>query len=256
VAIGATLLTSSGSNGATPYTTASISPAANALIEVDVVTLTFGGSTPPTVTLSGNGLTYVEVATIVFATGEATRLTRFRAMGASPSSGAITITPSGASSIGCIWSVKEFTGVDTSGTDGSGAYVQTTSNQTTGGDPSTLTLTLSALSDATNNAVSAAFGADNAELISPDTGYSELSDTTVTDLAMETQWKLPGSTTVTATHSMFISQGGIASELKAASAGFDASLMQAMRGSQQPLTVFPKSRVASSGMKPSNLINK
>lgn len=220
MAITITGLTTDSSTASGPYTTASVSPGANRLVEVDVITLTFAFSTPPTVSLSGNSLTYVEVATVIFGDDSGSqRITRLRAMGGSPSGGAITITTSGASCIGCIWSVKEADGVDTTGTNGSGAYVQTVTNRTTGASPNSLTGTLSALSDA-NNATSAVFCNDGGENISPDTGYTEIHDTVIAStLGLETQWKVPGATTATISAGDFRDLGVIISEIKAASGG-------------------------------------
>jgi hypothetical protein len=68
---------------------------------------------------SGNGLTWVEVANVDNVQGQ-NGVSVWRAMGASPSTGSITVTLSGntrpAFAVAC-----RFSGVDTSGTNGSGA---------------------------------------------------------------------------------------------------------------------------------------
>ena len=81
---------------ATEYTTASITPTANRLIIVNVEGS--DGSLGEVPTLSGNSLTYAQIATVNFrCEGGDNRCsqTKFRAMGASPTSEAITITFAG-----------------------------------------------------------------------------------------------------------------------------------------------------------------
>lgn len=112
------LTTGSDTTNTTAYTTASISPTAGALILV-AVGATVGSGTTPAISVTGLGLTWVQVDQTV-AGFRSVHL--FRAMG-TPTAGAITIT--GASQLSsCLWQVTEFTGVDTSGTNGSGAIVQ------------------------------------------------------------------------------------------------------------------------------------
>ena len=147
-AVTATELTTGadGANGAS-YVTASISPTANTLILAWVTNSR--NSSPATPTLSGNGLTWVQVTTVAWGTiaTPTWRTTLFRAMGASPTSGAVTITVPG-NATGCLWSIQQFGNVDTSGTDGSGAVVQAASNAT---DSNTsLSVTLAPLANATN----------------------------------------------------------------------------------------------------------
>jgi len=122
VAIAAGLLASgSDTSNVNQYTTASFTPGANRL-----VLLTLNGSTgsgvPPAPALVGNDLTYV-LATAAAISASVYQFT-YRAMGAAPSAGAVVITYGGAQT-GTQWSVAEFTGVDTSGTNGSGAIRQT-----------------------------------------------------------------------------------------------------------------------------------
>src|SRR5688572_21294544 len=74
---------SSSTTDATSYATASITPTGNALV-ILVVANTFSSNPPTTPTATGNGLTWVQVATEVTANGDAfdnKRLTIFRAMG-------------------------------------------------------------------------------------------------------------------------------------------------------------------------------
>jgi hypothetical protein len=74
--------------------------------------------------------------------GTTRRIALFRGLGASPSAGTITIsTP--ATTLGCAWIVDQFTGVSTSGTNGSGAIGQKAlSTEPSGAAATTVTATL------------------------------------------------------------------------------------------------------------------
>lgn len=126
MAITVTSLTSGTSGTAGPaYPTASITPTANALVLAWVQSRSSAGPVAPT--LAGNGLTWVQVATQAFATNQ--RITLYRAMGAAPSAGTVTITHSGGGTMfGCGWVIAQFTGVPTTGSDGAGAVVQSATN--------------------------------------------------------------------------------------------------------------------------------
>lgn len=113
------LTTGSSTTNASSYTTASITPTANRLVMLACL-VSVGAQPTPTITVSGNGLTWVQVDTT--ATAAARTVVAFRAMGAAPSAGVVTIN--GTSLTACLWSIVEFDGVDTSGTNGSGAIAQ------------------------------------------------------------------------------------------------------------------------------------
>lgn len=223
MAITVTHLTNGAGTGTADKTTASITPGANKLILVAVNANNFSG-TPSAPTLSGNSLTYVSIVDVTFSTiaSATSRFTLFRAMGASPSSGAITITPGSTNS--CMWAVAEVDGVDTSGTDGSGAIVQNATNRTDGDAPNSLTVTLAALADAVNNAVYAAFGPAGDTLQTPAATYTELSDDDsltggAATCSLMTMYKVPGTTTPSASGQPdFGDIAGIAVEIKAAAA--------------------------------------
>jgi len=131
-------------------TTASISPTANRLILVWIST--FGTANTPT-SVSGNGITYTHVlSTVDYDNGFGpTAFHLFRGMSASPSSGAISIT--GAASTSYInWLVQEVGDVDTTGTNGSGAVVQS-ERQANGSPTTSISITLAAFSDAGNGVI-------------------------------------------------------------------------------------------------------
>lgn len=113
------LTTGSSTTNTTSYTTASITPTANQLVLIAVMPTVTSGTTP-TMTVSGTGLTWVQENT---STPGFRTMVVFRAMGASPTAGALTITAA-ASVTSCLWSVVQFDGIDTTGTNGSGAIAQ------------------------------------------------------------------------------------------------------------------------------------
>lgn len=125
MAVSATQLTAGGTTtDGNSFTTASITPTANRLITV-VIGLQ-GSTGTPALSVSGCGLTWVQVDNNPLASS--TRATAiFRAMGASPTTGALTIsTTNNVTNI--FWGVAEWTGMDTSGTNGSGAIGVTGNN--------------------------------------------------------------------------------------------------------------------------------
>jgi hypothetical protein len=170
-ALVATGLTSGGDSTCDGPTasTASITPTSNSLVLACVVTeIATGTAVLPT--LTGNGLTWVQVATQL-ATSNLFRVTLFRASGASPSAGAVSIAIS-ANQANCTWGIGEFTGQDTSGTSGSGAIVQSVANAGTGGITS-LVVNLAAFADSANAAFGC-FGNTNNTAVIPGTGFTEM----------------------------------------------------------------------------------
>jgi hypothetical protein len=118
----ASLTSGDSTTDGTSIATSSVTPTGDALILAAVVSRIASGENPVVPTASGNGLTWVVVRTAAF--GDLTRLTLFRAMGASPSAGAITFDFGSETQTDFAWSVAEYTDVDTSGTNGSGAVRQ------------------------------------------------------------------------------------------------------------------------------------
>lgn len=133
-------LTAGTSNvSATSFVTASITPSANKLILIGIISGSGVAHAPTGVT--GCGLTWVQVCQVNVHT--TVYMTVFRAMGAAPSSGALTISFGGSIDQGIGWSVDQFSNTDTSGTNGSGAIVQSaTASQDLGPSVTGLTVTL------------------------------------------------------------------------------------------------------------------
>ena len=122
MAIAASNLTNGVQNSAsTSVTTASVAPTSNALVLVSVASQVASAAAP---TISGGGIpTWVLVGTQLD-TSASRLVSMFRGLSASPTSGTIVISFGAVSQSNICWSVDQFTGADTSGTNGSGAIVQ------------------------------------------------------------------------------------------------------------------------------------
>jgi hypothetical protein len=204
------LLSASDSTDATSYATASITPVARRLVLAWVGNQVATG-TPNVPTLSGNGLNWVQVATVVV--GQ-TRLSLFRAMGLGPTPGAVSIDFAGQTQITASWSISQFAGVTEGGTDGSAAVVQAVTNSGTG---TTLAVTLAAFAS-TGNATVGGFRHALAEAATAGTGFAILGQSTgatpVVSLASE--FRATNDTGVDATWSTSAANLGIAAELAVA----------------------------------------
>lgn len=215
MAITVTALTGAGdaTNG-TSHVTASISPTGNRLVIADVFAAVSGVPVEPT--LSGNGITWVSEATKTDATVNI-RITRFRGMVATPSAGAVTITHS-ATVDRCIWSIYEIADVDTSGTNGSGAMVQTVTGNAI---DATATVSLAAFG-AAGNAVILGAGKVNGDDVTPEGGHTQIHDVSLVDggdtNSIYSQYKVGEDTSPSATWSSGTFWIGMASEIKAAAA--------------------------------------
>jgi hypothetical protein len=146
----------------------------------------------------------------------------FRALGPSPSTGTVTVTlPGGTTSDVKAWSIVEFSGVDTSGTNGSGAIVQAVSVRESNSGTTTLSNTLAAFSSAAN-ATYACWGCSqdtgSAVTFTPGSGFTTLHSVNNTYAKIFTEWKAANDTTCDATTNLAVYGSGIALEIKAATA--------------------------------------
>lgn len=219
--IGTHLVTANAAT-ADPHTTASITPTANALV---LAFIRVGDDAITVSSITGNGLTWVEVVTAVEVGGN--RISVYRAMGATPSAGAVTIDLS-ASAIAA-WSIVEFTGVDTSGTNGSGAVVQSATAVNTSAN--SLTVTLAAFGDA-NNATTGGFyyASGTVRTMSVGTGFTVLGNVSTNAVGgIISEWKTANDTSVdasidgTATYMM-----GAAVEVKAGPVPSSSAIQDSM----------------------------
>lgn len=223
MAISPTSLTSGTSaTNSTSYATASISPTANRLVIVDVYgqALTAANAAAPS-GISGAGLTFVKLVDRANTTNGPS-LSRWYAMSASPSSGALTITFANTQA-NALWSVYELAGAETSGSNGANAVNgNTASAENMTGTVASVTATLAAFASANNGALCATLSikASPAATCTPDTGWSEIHDINMTEGAfgfgLETQWRADNDTTAQGTWSANAAVMTIASEIIAA----------------------------------------
>lgn len=153
-------------------TTDSISPAADTLLLAWVLISDWRGGSgeaeAPT-SLTGNGLTWVKIADVTF-DFIFHNLSVWRAMGAAPTSGAVTIQMPDDDQI-IQWAIDQYSGVDITGSDGENAVVQAV----VGSSPS---ITLDPFESATNAAVGGwgSFTNPGTKPVDPGTGFTELHD--------------------------------------------------------------------------------
>lgn len=178
------------------FTTAAIFPAPDALVTVAVLSHRTPSATASP-TLSGGGMsTWTEVATVTFDTLAVPlkRVTIFRAMSAAPGSGPITITfANGVSN--AEWIVSQWDGVETSGSNGAGAIVQTGSARQDDGNGLTVAL---ASFENENSVAYGAFGVSSRlEAVTPGSGFTEIAEQTSTEstpASLQAQWATNRST--------------------------------------------------------------
>ena len=168
------------------FTMGAFTPSASKLQLVSVYMFTSFGSLPYTGTLSsgGTGLNFVDVIGSPVTVGGVLQCWVFRAMKSGGlGSGTPAFSVGSASGDVWIWSVDEFDGVDTSGTDGAGAVLQSASGtQTNVGTNNPATATLGAFSSVNNGTYLAGGVRDGSGLLSNMTtpsGFTNIIDTLI-----------------------------------------------------------------------------
>lgn len=213
--IGATALTDgiSFDTGVTIFDTASITPSANKLICLWLQAGTLVDPEDPIIT--GCGLTWAQEDTVLWANAT-NRVYLYRATGGTPTTDTITMEfPD--QLIGLQWAVVEYDNVDTSGTSGSGAIVQSVATAI----PSTATshtITLAAFGSAAN-ATAGMMTTNKNEAITNGSGFTETTEefanSGAVNRAIQTQFRSDNDTTVDWSWASTTPQGaGIAIELK------------------------------------------
>ena len=217
----ASLTTGGSTANQNAYTSASISPNANRLILLATVSSPLVDvPSPQSPTVTGNGITWEKIDEVIFSPSASDFLSNmalYRAMSSGLSSGEVTMTWT-TTQTGCSWSVVEFDGIDTSGTNGSGAIVQSANNR--GTTETSLTVTLAPFRG-DGNATYGAFGseASASRTFTPGDDFTEIHDQAGGfKQCVQTEWRADNDTTVDTTISA-AARGiaGIAIELKAAS---------------------------------------
>lgn len=204
----ATNLTSGSAGSGSSANTASISPGGNKLIIINVGSSC--SSTPNQPTISGCGLTLVAIQTKV--RGTTYRFTSFRGLVPNPTLGTLTIDFAGQSQNDVFWTVDQISNIDTSGTNGSGAIVQSAIEDDSGsGAPS---ITLPAFSNIQNGTYGAIFVSGSTS-ITKGASFTELSSLVSTRL-IESQFANSNQTTVNWTvNTGFFENFPFAAEIKA-----------------------------------------
>lgn len=193
------------------YATASITPSADSLQLV--IVYNSKGTIADIPTVSGCGLTWVEVATTPHGASDTQRMTVFRALGAAPTPGVLTIAFS-AAQLGCDWSVVEFNHVETDGTNGSGALAQSATAGGGTGTQTSLSVALDAFA-AANNVAFGAFGPDADNVVTPGAGFSQLHlvrNATDTQTVL-TEWKVGEDQTVDASWTSNVTAAAFGAEV-------------------------------------------
>lgn len=228
------LTTGSSAVDGTVYTTDSITPAADALLLLTIESR--AAAVQPTIaSVSGNGLTWVEIDHVDNDnSGSRRTIHLYRAMGASPSAGAVTITFNDTQTA-CTWTIDQITGADTSGTNGSGAIVQFADNVNRGPAQTSLAATLAAFSNV-NNGTYAAFGTGSVGTsIVAGTDFSTISyiqETTESTASLFTEWKNVNDTSADVSFSADTENGIIAIEVKFLSTDINVSVSDSITVSE------------------------
>jgi len=229
MAVAITNLTSGEStSGASSYATGSITATANQLVLLSCSTRTGISADPNTPTASGGGLTWVLVATDVYDNDSSSRrrLTLFRAMGPSPSAGAITIDYAGQAQTEQEWSINQCSGVDTSGANGAGAVVQSATNHIldSGSAGTSLSVTLAAFASTANATFGAFANEDSSWTPVVGSGFTALTDANTAGINGHfTEWKATNDTGVDITFGSQTGIAGIAIEIRAEVIMFDTA---------------------------------
>lgn len=169
----ATVLTEAGSTtDGTSIPTASVTPLANQVVYAAVSAFSAVSLIDPT--CSGNGLTWVLVAKIAYDVNR--QLSVFRSQGASPSAGAITFDFGAILQTSFRWSVIQYAGADTSGTNGSGATPQFATANSAAANNLTVTLPGALASAASRMLV---FTSTSSTIITSDAQFTRLTEGTI-----------------------------------------------------------------------------
>lgn len=222
MAIVATHLTTSGdTTDGTSYGTESISPAVDRLV-LFWLSSTRTGAPPSSPGLSGCSLTWVEATNIAWPSANRI-LFLFRALG-TPTAGVVTMDWGAETQLGVAWSVSDVGGVDTGGTNGSAAIVQTAT--ATDSAVTSLIITLGAFGSG-DNATAGGFIHDTNEATVQGTGFTLLGSAghANPNRGIGSEWRADNATSVDASWASSSNCGGIAVEIKAAPPPPAASLI-------------------------------
>lgn len=206
-------------DGGSGSTTASVTLTANCIVYLRVNSRTGITTNPNQPTATSTGATWVAVNSIVYDTTSSSRkrLTVLRTMVGSNQTGTIAIDFGGQNQTDVEWSVETSDAtVDTSGTNGSGATVQSAVG--TDADGGTITVTLAAFGSS-DNATYGAFANDSGTgTMTAGSGFAALGVNAGAVFNGGMEWKNSNDTSVDAVFDAVsgATSGGIAIEVKAA----------------------------------------
>lgn len=210
-------------------TTASVTADADSILFTHWGTGLEGGSIAPNITVTGTGLTWTAVTSVLYAGSQRRRIgVAYALVGSAGWTGTLDLTPQTATD-GLIWIVNQATGADAAAPVVPGSVKTAISASA---DTLPITLDAELRSDSRSYGM---FAAATASLITPNTNWTEIAeegiaDPSIADHGMETQWRSDAfDTSAGATWSTAHACGGIAFEI---AAGALADYQQAMRDSQ------------------------
>ena len=205
----------SANSAAATVATASWTPANNRLYLCAVVNrLASGAGAGNTPTVSGNGMTWVQIGApiTVVAGGPTYKITFFRAMVASGATAGVTTADfAGQTQTRAVISVDEYDGAQVGGTNGDTAVPQNNSNTGTG---TTGSVSLAAFAAAANGA-HACFVHATAEVSTQESGWTELLDDSGSGTGTEVEGRNSNDTTPTANWASSVIWAGFAVEIAA-----------------------------------------
>lgn len=182
---------------ATTFSTLSISPNINVGDLVGVQSTIAAGTGPNEPTLSGNGLTWARVDGIQETNANVSRLTVFRAIGASPSAGALTADFGGESQTTCAMVVVEFRNTLLSGTNWADAIVQSKTGQVSGTNTG-ITVTFDNPFSSPFNATVAFWAIDRGIAMTPGSGFADAGNTGGGASSLQCEFRNDNSATASA----------------------------------------------------------
>jgi N-acetylglucosamine-6-sulfatase len=202
-------LTTGGGVSLSSYTTAPITPSPNALILLAVISRK-SSNVPAAPIVSGSDLEWVQVVSKPNSSST-TRLTVFRAMGGSPSSGPVTIDYQGVQQVWVNWSIVQIDGVETSGANGENAIVQFALSSGTGAIGS---VSLGSFESPTN-ATYGVFGQGGTDTYTPGSGFTGLAQHNAKG-SIFSEFRADNDTSVDASWTTARNWSGIALEIESA----------------------------------------
>lgn len=217
MAVSRTTLYSEAINSGDPWTTVGSFTLTNGdLLTISVSVQCFGGGTLPTALSFDKGVW--DVVTHVDDVASLHGIWMYRGVG-NAASGVITVSQTGGANLkSANITCEDWTGADTSGTNGSNGIAQSVGiGPSASANPQVISGSLGAAPAASSATY---FAQSSGSLSTPDAAFAEIVDQTGTDYFMESQWVTPAVQSVSATGATaFQPQVGIAVEIKADAGG-------------------------------------